>query len=57
MSRNLDVISRLEEELETQPLDVPKWERLLAAVKTKDKEELVSRVFERYLDLFKLDGK
>lgn len=58
MSRvNLDVILRLEDELETLPLDMGKWEKLLAAVKTKDKEEQVRRVFEKYLAIFKNDGK
>lgn len=53
---NLDVIGQLEEDLEDSPLDYSTWIKLIKQVVTKDKEEQVRRVFEKYLLIFKHDG-
>lgn len=52
---SLDVIGRLEEDLEKNPLDYATWSKLLDQVIIKDKEEQVRSTFDRYLSVFKLD--
>lgn len=54
---SLDVIGQLEEDLETDPLNYSKWIKLIKQVIAKDKEEQVVSVFNKYLNLFKFDGK
>lgn len=54
---NLDVIGQLEDDLEANPLDYTKWNRLIQQVLNKDKEEQVRTVFGKYLSIFKTDGK
>lgn len=53
----LDVIGQLEDELEQNPLDYNKWNKLIKQVVAKDKEEQIRKTFEKYLSIFKLDGK
>ncbi|KAK6204334.1 uncharacterized protein RJT21DRAFT_123605 [Scheffersomyces amazonensis] len=52
----LDVIGQLEEDLEQDPLDYGKWNRLIKSVVAKDKEEQVRSVYDKYLSIFKFDG-
>lgn len=52
----LDVIGQLEDDVEANPLDYLKWNRLIKQVTIKDKEEQVRSVFTRYLGIFKFDG-
>lgn len=54
---NLDVIGQLEDDLDLNPLDYTKWNRLIQQVLNKDKEEQVRNVFTKYLSIFKTDGK
>lgn len=53
----LDVIGQLEEDLETNPLDYTKWNKLIKQVIVKDKQEQIQKVFDKYLSIFKYDGK
>ncbi|KAK6465046.1 hypothetical protein DFJ63DRAFT_5057 [Scheffersomyces coipomensis] len=53
---SLDVIGQLEEDLEQNPLDYGKWNRLIKQVLIKDKEEQVRSVYDKYLNIFKFDG-
>ncbi|KAG7195456.1 mRNA 3'-end-processing protein rna14 [Scheffersomyces spartinae] len=55
--KSLDVIGQLEEELEEEPLDYAKWQKLIKLVVSKDKESQVEQVFKKYLAIFKYDGK
>lgn len=52
---SLDVIGQLEDDLEKNPLDYEKWNKLIQQVLTKDKEEQVRNVFNNYLNIFKFD--
>lgn len=52
---SLDVIGQLEDDLETDPLDYNKWNKLIQQVLAKDKEEQVKSVFNKYLSIFKFD--
>lgn len=51
----LDIIGQLEDELESNPLDYPKWNRLIKQVLLKDKEEQVRTIYTKYLAIFKFD--
>lgn len=53
---SLDVIGKLEEDLEANPLDRAKWMKLITQVLAKDKEEQVRKVMNNYLGIFKFDG-
>lgn len=53
----LDVIGQLEDEVERNPLDYGKWNRLIERVLVKDKEEQIRSVFDRYLSFFRFDAK
>lgn len=52
---SLDVIGQLEDDLEADPLDYNKWNKLIQQVLAKDKEEQVKSVFNKYLNIFKFD--
>lgn len=52
---SLDVIGQLEDDLEADPLDYNKWNKLIQQVLAKDKEEQVKSVFNKYLSIFKFD--
>lgn len=52
---SLDIIGQLEDDLQVNPLDFNKWERLITQVLAKDKEEQVRTVLEKYLSIFKFD--
>lgn len=52
---SLDVIGQLEDDLEANPLDYNKWNKLIQQVLAKDKEEQVKSVFNKYLNIFKFD--
>ncbi|ODV78094.1 Suf-domain-containing protein [Suhomyces tanzawaensis NRRL Y-17324] len=52
----LDVIGQLEDDLELNPLDYVKWNKLIRQVLNKDKEEQVRSVFTKYLSIFKFDS-
>lgn len=51
----LDKIGQLEEDLEQNPLDYNKWNRLIDQVIAKDNQEQVRSVFSKYLAIFKHD--
>ena len=51
----LDVIGQLEDDLDVNPLDYEKWNKLIQLVLSKDKEEQVKTVFNKYLSIFKFD--
>lgn len=51
----LDVIGQLEDDLEANPLDYEKWNKLIQLVLSKDKEEQVKNIFNKYLSIFKFD--
>ena len=51
----LDIIGQLEDDLEANPLDYEKWNKLIQLVLSKDKEEQVKTVFNKYLSIFKFD--
>jgi len=52
---SLDVIGQLEDDLEADPLDYNKWNKLIQQVLAKDKEEQVKSVFNKYLNIFNFD--
>lgn len=52
---SLDVIGQLEDDLEANPLDYNKWNKLIQQVLAKDKEEQVKSVFNKYLNIFNFD--
>lgn len=56
-TKSLDAIGQLEEELEANPLEYGKWQKLIKLVVAKDKETQVEQVFKKYLSIFKYDGK
>lgn len=51
----LDVIGQLEDDLESDPFDYAKWNKLIKQVLLKDKESQVRGVFTKYLNIFKYD--
>lgn len=51
----LDVVGQLEEDLEADPLNYAKWNRLIKHVVAKDKEEQVRAIYTKYLGIFKSD--
>lgn len=53
----LDVIGQLEDDLESNPLDYSKWSKLIKQVLVKDKEDQIRTTFDKYLSIFKFDGK
>lgn len=53
----LDVIGQLEDDLEQNPLDYTKWSKLIKQVLVKDKEDQIRATFDKYLSIFKFDGK
>lgn len=55
--QSLDLIGLLEDELIETPLDYNKWTKLIKQVLVKDKEGQIRSVFNRYLNIFKFDGK
>lgn len=52
---SLDVIGQLEDDLEADPLDYNKWNKLIQQVLAKDKDEQVKSVFNKYLNIFNFD--
>lgn len=52
---SLDVLGQLEDDLENDPLDYHKWNKLIQQVLAKDKEEQVRSVFNKYLGIFRFD--
>lgn len=51
----LDKIGQLEEELEENPLDYLKWNKLIEQVINKDNQEQVRNIYSKYLSIFKHD--
>ncbi|OVF07871.1 putative mRNA 3'-end-processing protein [Clavispora lusitaniae] len=51
------VLGQLEDEIAQNPLDHKKWGRLIEHVISKDDEEQVRSVFERYFAIFKFDAR
>ncbi|RLV95745.1 mRNA 3'-end-processing protein RNA14 [Spathaspora sp. JA1] len=52
----LDKIGQLEEDLEAEPLNYTKWNKLIDQVIAKDNQEQVRAVYTKYLNIFKFDG-
>ncbi|EGW33275.1 uncharacterized protein SPAPADRAFT_151132 [Spathaspora passalidarum NRRL Y-27907] len=52
----LDKIGQLEEDLESDPLNYIKWNKLIEQVIAKDNQEQVRAVYTKYLSIFKFDG-
>ena len=53
---SLDKIGQLEEDLELNPLDYNKWQKLIDQLIIKDNQEQVRNTFDKYLKIFKFDG-
>ncbi|RCK66772.1 mRNA 3'-end-processing protein RNA14 [Candida viswanathii] len=53
---SLDKLGQLEEDLETNPLDYSKWQRLIDQLIIKDNQEQVRNTFDKYLKIFRFDG-
>lgn len=53
----VDVIGQLEDDLEANPLDYEKWNKLIKHAIVKDKEEQIQKVFDKYLSIFKYDAR
>ncbi|EMG50945.1 RNA14 mRNA 3'-end-processing protein RNA14 [Candida maltosa Xu316] len=53
---SLDKLGQLEEELESNPLDYLKWQKLIDQLIIKDNQEQVRNAFNKYLNVFKFDG-
>lgn len=52
---SLDKLGQLEEDLELNPLDYSKWQRLIDQLIIKDNQEQVRNTFDKYLKIFRFD--
>lgn len=52
---SLDKLGQLEEELELNPLDYSKWQKLIDQLIIKDNQEQVRNTLDKYLKIFRFD--